>query len=584
MRQKILFFAVNSRFSHSCLSLFYLRSIIRDLDFSTQIQEYSINDRIEDLIFSIYQLKPDVLVLSVYIWNKSFILQLSRDLKKILPDLIIVGGGPDLSYLDDYTSDLNEFDFIIRGPGERVFYELASANFDKKLICSDYKHSSDQPLIIEKQNYQFSDIPFPYEDSDIDNFKHKYLYYESSRSCPFQCSYCLSSRNDQKLEYKELSKVKEELSRLISYHLNIVKFVDRSFNVNMDFAKEVWRFLIQQSTKTKFHFEVHPDYIDEEMLEILKTAPKDLFQFEIGIQSVNAETLNAVKRYSNWEIVKETLKKLLEVKNVHYHLDQIAGLPYEDYPSLKHSFNEIFSLKPDHYQMGILKVLRGTEMYECQKKYGLIYSNREPYQIFSTFWLQYQELMEYQGIDHVIDILYNSKHFNNFFNFVFMYVIDYYQFFVSLSRFFEFHHISKKEKNYIHIVSVLHQFINDLALDKDQEQLLQDALLFDWGVLSNSHFYPEGIDTSRSDHFRENCWHKIKESRKGEAGVVGDHKLELSVLRKAKFFTAQNQKFYQFIDWQCYQVIYNNEDMNDENIEGIVIISKDRLIVWKEKL
>lgn len=584
MSKKILFFAVNSRYSHSCLALYYLRTVIKDLNYSSQLLEYSINDRIDDLLFHIYQIRPHVLVLSLYIWNKSFVLQMCKDLKKILPDMLIVGGGPEVSYLDDLTDHYHDFDFIIRGPGEKAFFELARHNFDKDKFTDDLIDTHQLPCVIDIQNYPFTEIPFPYEKNDISNFQHKYLYYESSRSCPFQCSYCLSSRNDQKLEYKDIALVKNELLTLLSYNIKIVKFIDRSFNVNMDYAKEIWRFLIQEQRQTKFHFEIHPDYIDEEMLDIFKSAPQDLFQFEIGVQSVNPNTLKAVMRYSDWDLVKEKLKKLLSINNIHYHLDQIAGLPFEDYTSLKYSFNEIFSLKPDHYQMGILKVLTGTKMHEQQKEFGLTYSDREPYQIFSTSWISYEELIEYQSVDHVIDILYNSKHFLNFFNVVFEVFTDFYSLFLNLAQCFEQNQISKKEKNYKHIVSVFYQFISDLKVNTDRLVLLQDAIMFDWALLSNSHFYPESINSTKSDQFKENCWLKIKEKRKGDSGLIGHSWFDLSELRKAKFFTAQDIKFYQHIDWKNYQVIQNNEDLSEEFIEGIVVISKERLIVWKENL
>ena len=543
LNRKVQFLAINSRYTHSCLALFYLRTIIRDLSYDCQIVEYSINDQYLDICDGIDNSKPDILVLSVYIWNKEIIEYLLRDIKKVLPELIIVIGGPEASYNVDYYRDKYPVDYIVTGAGEKAFYELASSGFQ------------DSNSVIQKENYSFSQIAFPYLESDKEQLRNKYVYYESSRGCPFKCSYCLSSRSDQALEYKAVEQVKEELLSLISFSPNIIKFIDRSFNVDKAFAKAIWSYLIDLNPNCIFHFEIHPLFIDDEMLEILAKSPKGLFQFEIGVQSVNKQTIHEINRDSNWDEIESKVKGLFEIKNIHYHLDQIAGLPFEDYNSLRNSFNKIISLKPDHYQTGVLKVLYGTEMYEKQLEYGIKYSDKTPYQIFSTKWLNYEELQEYIAIDHVIDTIYNAKHFYYFKETLFVEARDIYNAFLAISKSLQLHKIKKNEKNFQKIFSVITEAIEEIAFDPHDKVLLFDSLRLDWAVLSQAHYYPEKLRGEICDEFRQITWSFIKEHREKDYFVYQGVRFTLSDLRKARFYRALD-------------------------IEGLIVIDANTIIKW----
>lgn len=568
MNNKILFLALNSKFSHSCLAIYYLRTVISQLDFQTKILELSINDNFNEIIKHIYKEKPDILALPVYIWNKSLIERIISDIKLILPDLLIVLGGPEVSYNSNYyLTTYPQIDYIITGPGEKGFYELAQSHF------------KENDRLIAKENYPFNDIPFPYIPDDYQALKNKYIYYESSRGCPFKCSYCLSSRSDQKLEYKDINKVKNELLLLLKSNPRIIKFVDRSFNVNQEFALEFWKFLIELNPSCRFHFEIHPMYISEEALQLLQNAQTGLFQFEIGVQSTNSQTLAEINRKSDWQDISDKLIKLLKLKNIHFHLDQIAGLPFEDYSSLKDSFNKIIGLKPDHYQTGILKVLYGTEMYERQEEYALEYSKSEPYRIYSGKWLSYPQLSEYESVDHAIDLIYNSKYFKHFLSYLFSIADDYYCFFLNLSKFFNKHNLAVNEKNFAHIFSLLAQFIATQNYKPAELELIMDFIRFDWALFNNTHFYPDALEASHCDEFKDKSWSEIKMHRNNEESLIGDKLFNLSDLRKARFFKCLSKDFFALANLTDYELHHRNQEL-DSLYEGIIVINKTRLLLW----
>lgn len=560
MNKKILFFAINSRYTHSCFALFYLRTTIADCGYDYKIVENSINDQYLDICNNIFVEKPDILVLPIYIWNRDIIEYLLSDIKKVLPNLIVVVGGPEASYNAEYYLNNYNIDFLIKGAGEKAFYELAQEGF-----------KSPQRLI-SKPNYSFNEVAFPYQNQDKEQLKHKYVYYESSRGCPFKCSYCLSSREEQRLEYKDIDTVKDELQRLIAFDPTIIKFIDRSFNVNQSFAKAVWAYLIDLNPACTFHFEIHPSFIDQEMLELLTKARKQLFQFEIGVQSTNPLTLQAINRDTNWDPDRLALQNILKLDNIHFHLDQIAGLPYEDYQSLQNSFNSIIGLKPDHYQTGILKVLFGTEMYDKQKEYDLVYSSKPPYQVYSTKWLKYEELTEYIGVDQIVDTLYNSGHFTYFLTVLFKQSTDIYQSFLLINMFFQKHKVKKNEKNYQKLFNILAEVVQAMGLKEIERFYYLDGLRLDWAIISQAHFFPEKLNSDICESFRQETWAIIKENREHDYYLHEGNKLSLSELRRSRFFKAVDESFYDYIG------------INSSPIEGLIIIDDNKTIKWVKKV
>jgi len=397
---KIFLTSINARFTHSNLALRYLRSYANKQFSDVSLIEYTINQNIDEILEELVQAKPDVLVFSVYIWNSTIIKKILSVLGDILPRTKIVLGGPEVSYnADIWLPQFDSIDYIITGAGEAGWEYLLNSSFQ----VSD--------KIISKTNYRFSDIPFPYLADEFPELNQKYIYFESSRGCPFKCSYCLSSRLDQGLDYRDLSMVKEELSWLISQNPKIIKFVDRTFNSNGKRAREIWQFLIDSKTKTKFHFEIHPSLLTEQDFDVLKQAPEELFQFEIGIQSTNPNTIKEIGRFENWEKIKVNIARLLEFEQIHSHSDMIVGLPYENRAKTIDSFNNIYNLQADHFQVGFLKVLPGTEMANKSAEYGIVKHSFPPYEILQNKWMSFEEIRNFKNVEHVLELLGNSGRF-----------------------------------------------------------------------------------------------------------------------------------------------------------------------------
>jgi radical SAM superfamily enzyme YgiQ (UPF0313 family) len=396
---KILFAAINSRYTHSNLALRYLRNAVRKTDHDVVIREFSINQDHFGIIDSIAAETPDVIALSVYIWNALRVEALIPDLKKILPDAKIILGGPEAGYDAQRWLDRHpQIDFIVEGAGEAAMQELASNQFQSA------------ERIIHRRNDPFQSIPFPYQEDDFAVLKNRYLYYESSRGCPFSCSYCISSRTDQNLDMKNADTVISELELIIAHNPPLVKFVDRSFNADPSRALVIWQHLISRTPQTRFHFEIHPALIGEEDLAILRTAPQGLFQFEIGVQSVNDAALRAINRSTDWESSRHAIESLIGLKSIHIHLDLIAGLPFESFDDVANTFNEIMKLCPDHFQLGFLKVLPGTQLYDQAEEFGLVYSAAPPYRILSTRWLSMNDLSRLGRIEMLVESIYNNVH------------------------------------------------------------------------------------------------------------------------------------------------------------------------------
>lgn len=545
--KKILFVSVNSRYSHSCPALYYLRSIAEDYPFQTKILETSIQDSTDERLRLIYEEKPDFLVLSVYIWNRSQIQALGVNVKKILPDIRIICGGPELSW--DSEDIIHEFDFadyIIQGAGEKAFQLLLEKQFvyDQRFL--------------KIQNSHFNHIPFPYKEADLPTLQNHYIYYESSRGCPFKCSYCLSSREDQVLEYKDVEKVKQELVFFIQNQVTIVKFVDRSFNVNQTFARNIWRFLIDQKPKTKFHFEIHPLYLEEEDFTLLQNAPKDLFQFEIGVQSIHQETLNAINRQVKWADIRGKIIRILSLSNIHSHLDQIAGLPFETYSMIRESFNEILRLSPDHFQPGLLKILKGAPIHTKVSEFSLTYSSEAPYPLLFNQWISYSEINEYLSVETVVDIVYNSGHFKNLMKCLLVKNQDPYSFFLGIARLFKQKNINKFIKDKYLIIESISIVISQN--DPENETLYREALILDWAINSQTHQYPPFLLAELSDKLKEDYWELIKSS--GIKGLyhIGENSFSLNELRKSSFFHCSHAELIRILNLKSNRLLVLNKD------------------------
>ena len=413
---KILLAACNAKYIHSNLAVYDLQAYASEYTDHIILKEYTINQQKDDIMRDIYLEHPDVVCVSCYIWNISFVKELMADLAKILPDADFWAGGPEVSYdAEKFLSENPEFTGVMVGEGEETFQELSGYYVKKNpeklenIIGICYR---DGEKIIHngwRQIMDLSSIPFIYK--DLSEFKNRIIYYESSRGCPFSCSYCLSSV-DKKLRFRDTETVKKELQFFIDHKVPQVKFVDRTFNCKHDHAMAIWKYINDHDNGvTNFHFEISADLLREEELQEMSTMRPGLIQLEIGVQSTNPDTIKAIHRTMDFEKLKGIVDRIHSFGNIHQHLDLIAGLPYEDYDSFRNSFNDVYALKPQQLQLGFLKVLKGSHMMEMCREYGIVYKNREPYEVLSTKWLDYDHVLKLKNVENMVEVYYNSGQF-----------------------------------------------------------------------------------------------------------------------------------------------------------------------------
>ncbi len=420
---KILLTAINAKYIHSNLAVYSLKNYVEGFKQNVDIVEYTINQNLDDILADLFIKHPDLLCFSCYLWNISYVKQLIVEVKKVLPEVMIWLGGPEVSYsaakvLQEYP----QVEGIICGEGEQTFLEVVEYYRGKRASLKDIngivyrvgKTFENEGQIVEnpfRPVMDLSSVPFVY--NNMDRFAHKIIYYESSRGCPFSCSYCLSSV-DKRLRFRNLDLVKEELQALIDAQVPQVKFVDRTFNCKHEHALEIWKYLSEHDQgKTNFHFEVAADLLNEEELSLIENMRPGLIQLEIGVQSTNPKTIKEIHRTMKFDVVKRNVERIHKKGNIHQHLDLIAGLPYEDYESFRHSFNDVYALKPEQLQLGFLKVLKGSYMYENAQRYELVYQERPPFEVLSTKWLSYEDIIRLKGIEEMVEVYYNSRQFEH---------------------------------------------------------------------------------------------------------------------------------------------------------------------------
>ena len=435
--------AVNAKYIHSNLAVYSMKSYCREYEKYVEIGEYTINQQKDEILKSIYKKQPKVLCFSCYIWNISFVKELICDLKKILPQTVIWAGGPEVSYdAEKFLQELPEVTGVMCGEGEQTFLELVQHYVHEK----EEDALADIKGIVFQKNGEIVRNPFreimdmdklvfPYK--NISLFEHKIIYYESSRGCPFSCSYCLSSI-DKKLRFRSLSLVKEELQFFLDAKVPQVKFVDRTFNCKKEHALEIWNYIHEHDNGiTNFHFEIAADLLTEEEIQLIHTMRPGLIQLEIGVQSTNPKTIEEIRRKTSFEKISEKVKKVQEGKNVHQHLDLIAGLPYEGYESFKKSFCDVYALAPEQLQLGFLKLLKGSYMNEKAKDYGCVCKGKEPYEVLGTKWLSYGEICRLKGIEDMVEVYYNSGQFCHTMKAMEGYFSDAFSMYETLADFYE---------------------------------------------------------------------------------------------------------------------------------------------------
>jgi len=496
--KNITLLGINARYTHSNLALYYIRESIIDLDFNLVILEESINQKGLNILALVMNTRPDVLAISTYIWNREIVEFLLSSLKRLAPAIKIVLGGPESGYNASYWLEKTyPPDYIIVGCGEAGLRYLAENNFqvEEKLITIP--------------NFSFSDINLPYRDADFNSLENKYIYYEASRGCPFKCSFCLSSRSDQRLDYKSVTQIKQELTKILAHKPKIIKFVDRSFNVDKNISQEVWKFINSLETKTKFHFEVHPNLFTSEDFDILLHTPPERIQFEIGVQSTNQKTITEIDRNHHFINYKEKLKQVLSIKNIHTHLDLIICLPYEDKVSFLSSLNDLLLLEPDVIQLGFLKVLPGTVMYEKSDKYQLIYDSQPPYQILQTKWLSFEEIAYFMGFEDMFELIHNTSRLRNTLKFI----TAFYERPVDLFLHFA-DYLKDKEaltkSNWTQLFSDFRDFLIEVQPSLDVS-LLDDYLCWDWLLHSRKNNLPNFLDKDLNHSFKKQLFKDLKD-------------------------------------------------------------------------
>ena len=415
---KILLNAINAKYIHSNLAVYSLRAYAKEYREHIRLLEYTINNRVEEILEGIYKEHADVICFSCYIWNIAYVKELIEELKKLCPNTPIWVGGPEVSYeIETLLAENPGIDGVFIGEGEhtfkkvcRCYIETEESEWEEELLrvsgIAYRKRDKTIAFTGMAEPVDMSTIPFCYE--DMEQFKNKIIYYESSRGCPFSCSYCLSSI-DKKMRFRDIELVKKELGFFIKQEVPQVKFVDRTFNCSHTHAMEIWRFIKEKDLgKTNFHFEVAADLLTEEELEYIAGMRPGLIQLEIGVQSTNDTTITEIHRTMQLDRLKAVVRSIQEKENIHEHLDLIAGLPYEGYETFARSFDEIYALKPNQLQLGFLKVLKGSYMYEHATEYGLIYRSRPPYEVLKTNWLGFGEILRIRQVEEMLEVYYNS--------------------------------------------------------------------------------------------------------------------------------------------------------------------------------
>lgn len=481
---KILLAACNAKYIHSNPAVYDLRSYASRLKESILLGEYTINQTKDEVLKDIYRSGAEVICFSCYIWNISYIKDLIPDLKKILPGAAFWVGGPEVSFdAEKLLKELPQLTGVMVGEGEETFLELASYYIEGNGTLENirgiaYRDGEEIRHNGWREIMDLSQVPFAYENAE--DFTNRIIYYESSRGCPFSCSYCLSSI-DKKLRFRDLSLVKKELQFFLDQKVPQVKFVDRTFNCRHDHAMAVWQYIQDHDNGiTNFHFEISADLIREEELELMSHMRPGLIQLEIGVQSTNPETIRAIHRTMDLEKLKKSVARVKGYGNIHQHLDLIAGLPYEDYESFRNSFNDVYRMEPDQLQLGFLKVLKGSFMYQEAENYQIFYKEKEPYEVLCTRWLSYADILQLKMVESMVEVYYNSGQFQHTLHWMIGAFASPFDFYESLGAFYEEKGYGEISHSRIRRYEILLEFIREkteLSVEQASQHMVYDLYL-----------------------------------------------------------------------------------------------------------
>ena len=481
---KILLAACNAKYIHSNLAVYDLKAYSSDYDKEVFLREYTINQPKDEILKDIYGSGADVVCFSCYIWNISFVRELIRDLAKILPETAFWAGGPEVSYdAEKFLTEMPEMTGVLVGEGEKTFHDLLEYYIDGKGSLGEirgiaYRDGEEIRHNGWRELMNLSEIPFVYE--HLEEFENRIIYYESSRGCPFSCSYCLSSI-DKKLRFRDLELVKKELQFFLDHKVPQVKFVDRTFNCKHEHAMAIWKYILEHDNGvTNFHFEVSADLLRDEEMDLMAKMRPGLIQLEIGVQSTNQETIRAIHRHMDLDKLERCVDRVHSFRNIHQHLDLIAGLPYEDYDTFHRSFNDVYQMKPDQLQLGFLKVLKGSLMKEEAEKYGIVHKEKEPYEVLSTKWLPYGDVLKLKAVESMVEVYYNSGQFQHTLEYLVPLAKDAFTFYESLGAFYEKKGYSEISHSRMRRYEILLEYLQeetDVSVEKASQKMLYDLYL-----------------------------------------------------------------------------------------------------------
>ena len=500
--KKILLTAINAKYIHSNLAIHSLKASAGECGACVELSEYTINQQKDEILRDLFLRGADVLCFSCYLWNLEYIEAIATEYHKLCPEVPIWLGGPEVSYETRAFLESHAYvKGVMIGEGEDTFRELCAYYQEDGEKESSLLKIGGLAIRMEEGEIRFtqprppkplSEVPFCYD--DLQKYEHRIIYYESSRGCPFSCSYCLSSV-DKRLRFRDLELVKKELQFFLDRKVPQVKFVDRTFNCDRHHAMTIWRFLTEKDNgTTNFHFEISADLLREEELDLISRMRPGLIQLEIGVQTTNPETLREIRRTMDLEKLKENVLRIRSFGNVHQHLDLIAGLPLEDYESFRRSFDEIYALWPDQLQLGFLKVLKGSYVYERAKEYGIVYHETPPYEVLCTKWLSYEELLKIKAVEEMLEVYYNSGQYAVTMKLVNALADNAFDFFLELGQFYERKGYGGMQHSRLRRCEILLEFLKEKGAPGE---LFEEALTFDLYARENCKTRPSWApDTS----------------------------------------------------------------------------------------
>jgi len=414
---KVVLTTLNAKYIHTSLALRCLKAY-GEKDFDMDIAEYTIKDPAMNIVSDLFARKPDVVGFSCYIWNIEETITVINMLRKIMPEIRIILGGPEVSYDVEYWMNrVPEVDFIVIGEGEETFHHLlteveGNRKFHMVFGIAYRKRRGDEEEIVitpPRPKLDLSKLPSPYRfEEDVQALGSRVVYFETSRGCPFSCQFCLSSI-EVGVRYFDIERTKADIIYLIDSGAKLIKFVDRTFNIKRDYALEMFKFLIENHRGCVFQFEITADIMRPEVLDYLaEHAPPGVFRFEIGVQSTNDVTNEAVQRRQNWSKLVRTVTKVKDSGKIDQHLDLIAGLPLEDYNTFRGTFNDVFALGPEELQLGFLKMLRGTGLRRDADKWGYTYMDRAPYEMLGNELMPFADIVRIKRVEDVLEKYWNA--------------------------------------------------------------------------------------------------------------------------------------------------------------------------------